>query len=564
MTQRVRLSARSLCLSLALTAACSGDDVGTVGGSEGESSSTTDATATTSTTDPSTTDAATTTGTTADTDSDSDASTTTDGGSTTAETTGALESACDRLGGADGLDALHLDLLARALADDRINGYFLNSDVDGARLVACLSDQVSVALACPGASYTCKGMASAHAELGISSVDFADFVELYAAALDDHLALHVDATDLDRQAILDAVAATEADVVEDVDANQTVYQRIGRKPAIKALVGDVDTGKTFINAALSDPMISGFFSDADLVRMATCFTRQLASIDGPVKYGLEVDSPAPGIDEGVAADAPCAAMTAAHDGLKDSKDSSPITYFDFTQVLSDLVVAMDAAAIAEDDQLTLIGVLGPMCGDIVGDHPNDCPGNNTSMTIDANGLNLSIVDDAYDGTQGSMTCASLVVDDDGINYVEEVEVEVGINHPWLGDLVIKVYSPAGKVVTVLSRAGFVEPKDDGSGVSVEGSDLKASAPITFVEDGPFDAESLGDGADLGNSGVACQDDGRCEYFPNYGAALPGSLAAFAGDLAPGAWHVCVGDAGSSDKGTLVNASIKLRKVKFKV
>jgi subtilisin-like proprotein convertase family protein/truncated hemoglobin YjbI len=568
MQQRTpRLRALSLSLCLAVTAACNGDDGTTVGDSEGDSSSTSDTASTTGTTDASTTEAGTTTAADTTDGSDTEEATSTTGtstteGSTTAETTGGVESACDRLGGDDGLEALHLDFLARVLVDERINGYFLNSDVDGPALVACLSDQVGEALACPGADYACKNMQLAHFELGISTLDFADFVEIYAAALDDHQLAHAAVTDDDKAAILGALAATEADVVEDVDSNQTIYQRVGRKPALKAIVGDVDTGKTFINAVSADPMINGFFNDADFVRLATCFTRQLAAIDGPVEYGLEVDSPAAGVDEGVALDDPCADMMSSHAGLQDSKDNSLITYFDFTQVLSDLVVAMDAAAIAENDQLAIIGVLGPLCENIVGDHPNDCPGNNTSMTIDANGVNLAIPDDGYTGTKASMICAGLTIDDDGINYVAEVEVEVGINHPWLGDLVIKVYSPAQTAITVLSRAGMSELADDGSGVSVEGSDLSAGAPITFLEDAPFDAETLGDGVNLGNSGVACQDDGRCEYTPNHGAATPGSLADFAGELAPGTWQICVGDAGSADKGTLVNASIKLRKVKY--
>jgi subtilisin-like proprotein convertase family protein len=184
------------------------------------------------------------------------------------------------------------------------------------------------------------------------------------------------------------------------------------------------------------------------------------------------------------------------------------------------------------------------------------------MTVDSNGLNLAIPDDAYNGTKGSMICTSLEVTDNGVNFVDEVELKVGIDHPWLGDLVIKLYSPEGSVITVLSRAGFFEIADDGGGISVEGSDLEAGAPITFAMDGPYSAETLGDGNNLNNAGVACKDDGRCEYEPNSGKALPGSLSDLAGESAPGTWQVCVGDAGSADKGTFVNVALKIRKVKF--
>ncbi len=552
-------------LCLGLLTACNGDGIGAT---EGESESTTTGDTSTSTlategTNPTGTTeeptgtteepTGTTTGTESGTESESEGST----GSTGAEPT-----MCDRLGGEEGLGALHTGFLGEVLLDERINAYFLNAPVSGDNLISCLSDQVGEAIECPGVVYACKSMAAAHDGMGISAEDFADLAEDYSAALDGHQIANPEVTDGDKAAIMELLAGMEADIVEDPDGVQTIYQRLGRKPAIKALIGSPEVDKSFLSVLVDDAMVNGFFTDANYVRLGTCFTRQLGSIDGPVLYTQEVDSPGPGVDEGVSADDPCADMLSSHVGLKDSKDDSLITMLDFTQVLQDMVTAMDAAGIPDGDQLGILGVLGPLCEDIVGDHPNDCPGNNESMTVDGSGVDLAIPDDAYNGTKGSMVCTSLEVADNGINFVDEVELKVGIDHPWLGDLVIKLYSPEGSVITVLSRAGYIEVVDDGSGISVEGSDLEAGAPITFAMDGPYSAETLGDGNNLNNAGVACKDDGRCEYEPNSGKALAGTLSDLGGESAPGAWEICVGDAGSADKGTLVDVELKIRKVKF--
>jgi len=567
-------------LSLYLLSACPADDVGVTGGeseSESESTSTGDGSTTTlGTQGTSTTGEHTSTGTTESptgttteslSDSDSDTGSSGSSGSTGASdsdtgSTGGDPTMCDRLGGADGLSSLHTNLLGMVLLDERINAYFLNAPVDGDNLISCLNDQIGEAIECPGVVYACKSMASAHEGMGISAVDFADLAEDYSAALDLHQAENPAVTDDDKAAIMAELAAMEADIVEDPDGVQTVYQRLGRKPALKGLIGGPELDDSFLNVVSGDEMINGFFTGADFVRLATCFTRQLGSIDGPVQYSMEVDSPGQGVDEGVSADTPCADMLSSHAGLTDSKDDSLITMLDFTQVLQDMVTAMDVAGIPDGDQLTILGVLGPLCEEIVGDHPNECPGNNETMTVGANGLNLAIPDDAYNGTKGSMTCTSLEVADNGINFVDDVELKIGIDHPWLGDLVIKLYSPDGTAITVLSRSGYIEAADDGGGISVEGSDLESGAPITFAMDGPYSAETLGDGNNLNNAGVACKDDGRCEYEPNSGKAVPGTLSDLAGESALGFWDVCVGDAGSADKGSLVNVTLKIRKVKL--
>lgn len=547
-------------LGLVLVSACVGGPPMASGGSttggdsEGSStgsSSTIDPTGSTGSTSGGMNSTGSTGTTTNSTDSDSEGTT---------ETTGGVPTICDRLGGDEGLDALHNNFFAKILLDDRINGYFLNSDVSGEHLVGCLNSLISAEVQCKDAIYTCKAMVIVHQNMGISSVDFSDFVGDYGAVLDDHQKVYPDLTDTDKSQMMEALAGMEDVIVEDVANGLTVYQRGGRKPGLKAIVGDADTVDTFISTIVADDAINGYFDGTDLVRFATCFTRQLGAIDGPIKYTQEVDSPGAGIDEGVSADDPCGDMMEVHLGLTSNDDDAQIMYVDFVEVLSDLVLAMDSVGLAESDQQTIISVLGPMCEVIVGDSPNDCPGNNESLTYDASGVNLLIVDDNYDGTKGSMACASFNVVGNGIDVVDLIEVKVGIDHAWVGDLVIKVFSPESSVITVLSRPGLGETADDGDGISVEGSDLVAAAPINFLMSGEYDAETLG--SMLGINGVICKDDGRCDYSPNHGKALAGDLSDLAGEVAPGVWQVCVGDAGSADEGTLVDAKLRVHKVKF--
>ncbi len=160
--------------------------------------------------------------------------------------------------------------------------------------------------------------------------------------------------------------------------------------------------------------------------------------------------------------------------------------------------------------------------------------------------NLSIVDDAYNGTLNSMTVANLVVSSNSI--VQNISVDVGITHTWIGDLVIKLRSPAGTVVTLMSRPGFIETADDGSGGPGYSANLSSSFPIHFTTGASSSAENMG--STLSTSGVVCQSDGICDYTPNAGAASAGSLTTFVGQSAVGTWQLCVGDSGLQDIGTL--------------
>ena len=172
------------------------------------------------------------------------------------------------------------DFVNRVLQDPKINGYFLNSSISGARVIDCLVIQVS-SLTGSGQPYPgmsgCREMKPLHANMKISQQDFNDTAGHLSAAL---TAAGVPAADANT--ILTAVGGTAADIVEDRGNNATVYQRVGRKPAITAVVD------AFVARVAADTRINGFFGGGNIARLKTCLVRQVCNIDGPCKYGEEI------------------------------------------------------------------------------------------------------------------------------------------------------------------------------------------------------------------------------------------------------------------------------------
>ncbi|MBK8266600.1 MAG: group 1 truncated hemoglobin [Nannocystis sp.] len=469
---------------------------------------------------------------------------------------------CERIGGETGINELHVAFVTKVLLDERINGYFLNSDVDGGNLISCLNKQIGAAIECPGVEYDCLDMLTAHAGMGVSTVDFTDLAEDYQAALTEHQGTYPDLTGDDVTTIMTVLAGMAGDIVEDADNNVTVYQRVGRKPAVRALVGFPGEVGSFIDNVANNPVINGFFGNSDIPRLNTCLTRQVSSIDGPIVYGGEVDSPGVGIDEGVSIGAPCLDMKTSHEGLVDDM-ASVINIEDFTALVTDLITAMTTFNVAADDQMAILSVLGPMCEDIVADSPNDCPGNSEVVELELVPQNTMVPDDAYNGTLASMRCATIEAADNGLNIIDGVKLtSFSLTHTWLGDVVVKVVAPDNTAITVLSRPGFAEPADNGTGGVGDSSNIEAGFPISFADDGAKDAELMGNESALSNFVVCKEAPMACSYLPNPGAATAGNFASLKGKAANGNWQVCVGDAGVGDNGTFVSAKLELTRVKF--
>lgn len=480
-------------------------------------------------------------------------------GAPTTGTTGVDTGLCERLGGAQGAQAVAIRLAGKVRADERINAYFLNASVDGGQFIDCLIDQIAVVAGCPGATYACADMQAAHAGRQISQVDFADFVADMAEALAEHRAeLAPMLTGGDVAALVGAFEAMQADIVEDPDDDLTLYQRLGRKPGLAAVVGLPGVAGTWLGRVEADDTLSGFFNDAEWQRLQTCLVRQLANIDGPAIYGQEVDAP-PGIEVGVSAKSPCAPMQPAHAGVVDqSMGGAPVTADDFVTMVGHLSLALDDAGASDADRMALLAALEPLCPEIVVDGEK-CPGQSQTETFEATDLAMIAEDGFYDGTPMTMACHEFEAAADAIDVVTAVEVEVGIDSGHAGDLTIKLVAPGGEIVTLVSRPGFAEAADDGDGCSGDSSNLKSSAPLLFRTGGAKDAETMGDS--LAGDQTICLDDMACEYSPNAGAATPGDLAGLAGTTAAGSWQICVGDSCGGFTTTLQVARLTLAQKK---
>ena len=174
------------------------------------------------------------------------------------------------------------------------------------------------------------------------------------------------------------------------------------------------------------------------------------------------------------------------------------------------------------------------------------------------GGTIAIPDDGYDGTLGSMACVT--INETATGTVQDADVEVSMEHTFVGDLTIKLVSPAGTIATVLSRPGLAEPADDGTDCCGNSSNLELGGPITFsTTNGLIDAETMGEPDFPGTNIVVCTDDGECSFIPSPDSALDtGDLSAiFDGEEAAGNWQLCVGDSAGLDTGNLADAVLDL-------
>ena len=114
----------------------------------------------------------------------------------------------------------------------------------------------------------------------------------------------------------------------------------------------------------------------------------------------------------------------------------------------------------------------------------------------------------------------------------------------MGNLVFKLQGPDKTVITLASRPGHKESKDNGKGVATGYlSDLSAGFPIKIRDGAGTSAEKMG--ADLFAWQVVCKNGAKiCEFSPNPGAASGSSTlsGAFGGKASTGSWALCVGDA----------------------
>ena len=118
-------------------------------------------------------------------------------------------------------------------------------------------------------------------------------------------------------------------------APASLYERLGGKPAITAVVDD------FIGNVAGDTRINKRFANADVPRLKARLVDQVCeATGGPCKYTG-------------------ASMRDAHTGMK-------ITDAEFGALVEDLVKSLDKFKVPAREKNELLGALGGMKGDIVG------------------------------------------------------------------------------------------------------------------------------------------------------------------------------------------------------
>ena len=117
-------------------------------------------------------------------------------------------------------------------------------------------------------------------------------------------------------------------------AEKPLYERLGGKPAITAVVDD------FVARVAADPRINRFFANTDIPPFKAKLVDQICEgSGGPCKYT--------GKD-----------MRTAHAGMG-------VSDADFNALVEDLVATLDKFKVPEKEKGELLGALGPMKKDIV-------------------------------------------------------------------------------------------------------------------------------------------------------------------------------------------------------
>lgn len=123
-------------------------------------------------------------------------------------------------------------------------------------------------------------------------------------------------------------------MMEPEAASPSLYQRLGEKPAITAVVDQ------FVANVAADARINQYFAGADIPRLKAMLVDQICEASGgPCVYK--------GGD-----------MKSVHDGMGVTDEA-------FNALVGDLVAALDQFNVPEQEQSELLAVLGGMKGDIV-------------------------------------------------------------------------------------------------------------------------------------------------------------------------------------------------------
>ncbi|MBI3357925.1 MAG: group 1 truncated hemoglobin [Nitrospirae bacterium] len=117
-------------------------------------------------------------------------------------------------------------------------------------------------------------------------------------------------------------------------ADKSLYDRLGGKPAITAVVED------FVGRVAADSRINGKFATTDIPRLKMLLVEQICQASGgPCTYTGR-------------------SMKATHAGMG-------VSNADFDALVGELVTSLNKFKVPEREKNELLGALGPMKGDII-------------------------------------------------------------------------------------------------------------------------------------------------------------------------------------------------------
>jgi len=117
-------------------------------------------------------------------------------------------------------------------------------------------------------------------------------------------------------------------------SHHTLYERLGGGAAITAVVDD------FVARCAGDGRINGKFARTDIPRLKAMLVEQLsAATGGKVKYSGR--------------------------GMRETHLGMQVTAGEFDALVEDLVATLNKFAVPDVSQAQLLGILGPLRGDIV-------------------------------------------------------------------------------------------------------------------------------------------------------------------------------------------------------
>ena len=116
--------------------------------------------------------------------------------------------------------------------------------------------------------------------------------------------------------------------------HRSLYDRLGGKNAIVSVVDD------FVGRAAADSRINAKFARTDVPRLKAMLVEQVSeATGGPVKYSGR--------------------------GMRETHDRMGVTAGEFDALVADLVATLSQFNVPNVEQQELIGILGPLRGDIV-------------------------------------------------------------------------------------------------------------------------------------------------------------------------------------------------------